>query len=80
MRRIVVRAPACSADSIVYLTRVFRIHAEELQPGEHVEFAFDAERFPFADAIFESLMKAAGLRVIAARAVDGIRVFAVQKG
>jgi hypothetical protein len=80
MRRIVVRAPACSADSIVYLTRVFRIHAEELQPGEHVEFAFDAERFPFADAIFESLMKAAGLRVIAARAEDGIRVFAVQKG
>jgi len=80
MRRIVVRAPACSADSIVYLTRVYRIHAEELQPGEHVEFAFDAERFPFADAIFESLMKAAGLRVIAARAEDGIRVFAVQKG
>ena len=80
MRRIVVRAPACSADSINYLTRVFRIHAEELQPGEHVEFAFDAERFPFADAIFESLMKAAGLRVIAARAEDGTRVFAAEKG
>ena len=80
MRRIVVRAPACGADIITYLKRVFGIHAEELQPGEHVEFAFDAERFPFADAIFESLMKAAGLRVIAARAEDGIRVFAVQKG
>jgi len=80
MRRIVVRAPACSADSITYLTRVFRIHADELQPGERVEFAFDAERFPFADAIFQSLMKAAGLRVIAARTDGGTRLFAVEKG
>jgi hypothetical protein len=45
-----------------------------------VEFAFDAERFPFAEAIFESLMKAAGLRLIAARAEDGTRVFAAEKG
>jgi len=80
MRRIVVRAPACSADSIIYLKRVFGIHAEELQPGEHVEFAFDAERFPFADAIFESLMAAAGLRMIAARAEDGTRIVAAEKG
>jgi hypothetical protein len=80
MRRIIVRAPACSADSITYLTRVFRIHAEELKPGEQVEFVFDAERFPFADAIFESLMKSAGLRAIAARTDGGIRVFAAEKG
>jgi len=80
MRRIVVRAPACGADIITYLKRVFGIHAEELQPGEHVEFAFDAERFPFAEAIFESLMKAAGLRLIAARAEDGTRVVAAEKG
>ena len=80
MRRIVVRAPACSADSIIYLKRVFRIHAEELQPGEQVEFAFDAERFPFAEAIFESLMAAAGLRMIAARAEDGTRIVAAEKG
>jgi hypothetical protein len=40
----------------------------------------DAERFPFADAIFESLMAAAGLRMIAARAEDGTRVFAAEKG
>ena len=80
MRRIVVRAPACGADIITYLKRVFGINAEELQPGEHVEFAFDAERFPFAEAIFESLMKAAGLRLIAARAEDGTRVVAAEKG
>jgi len=80
MRRIAVRAPACSADSIIYLKRVFRIHAEELQPGEHVEFAFDSEWFPFAEAIFESLMAAAGLRMIAARAEDGTRVFAAERG
>jgi len=80
MRRIAIRAPACGADIITYLKRVFRIHAEELQPGEQVEFAFDAERFPFADPIFESLMAAAGLRMIAARAEDGTRVFAAEKG
>ena len=80
MRRIVVRAPACSADSIVYLTRVFRIHAEELKQSEQVEFAFNAERFPFADAIFESLMKAAGLRVLAARIDGETRIFAAEKG
>ena len=80
MRRIVVRAPACGADIITYLKRVFGIHADELQPGEHVEFAFDAERFPFAEAIFESLMAAAGLRMIAARAEDGTRIVAAEKG
>jgi len=64
MRRIVVRAPACGADIITYLKRVFGIHAEELQPGEHVEFAFDAERFPFAEAIFKSLMAAAAIVAI----------------
>jgi hypothetical protein len=79
MRRIVVRAPACSADSIIYLKRVFRIHAEELQPGEQVEFAFDAERFPFAAAIFESLMAGAGLKVVGAREEDGTRIFAAEK-
>lgn len=80
MRRIVVRAPACGADIIIYLKRVFGIHAEELQPGEQAEFAFDAERFPFADAIFESLMAAAGLRMITTRVVEGTRIFAAEKG
>jgi hypothetical protein len=80
MRRIVVRAPACGADIITYLKRVFRIHAEELQPGERAEFVFDAERFPFAEAIFESLMAAAGLRMIGVRAEDGTRVFAAERG
>ncbi|MEK6660995.1 MAG: hypothetical protein AABY63_03845 [candidate division NC10 bacterium] len=80
MRRIVVRAPACGADIITYLKRVCRIHAEELQPGERAEFVFDAERFPFADPIFESLMAAAGLRMIAARAEGGTRIVAAEKG
>jgi hypothetical protein len=80
MRRIVVRAPACGADIITYLKRVFRIHAEELQPGERAEFVFDAERFPFAEAIFESLMAAAGLRMIGVRAEGGTRIVAAEKG
>jgi hypothetical protein len=80
MRRIAIRAPACGADIITYLKRVFRIHAEELQPGEQAEFVFDAERFPFADAIFESLMAAAGLRMFGARVVEGTRIFAAEKG
>ena len=80
MRRIVVRAPACGADIITYLKRVFGIHAEELQPGERAEFVFDAERFPFAEAIFESLMTAASLRMIGVRAEGGTRLFAVEKG
>ena len=80
MRRIVVRAPACGADIITYLKRVFRIHAEELQPGERAEFVFDAERFPFAEAIFESLMAAAGVRMIGVRAEGGTRVFAAERG
>jgi hypothetical protein len=79
MQRIVVRAPACGADIITYLKRVLRIHAEELQAGERVEFAFDAERFPFAAAIFESVMTGAGLRLIVAREEDGSRVFEVEK-
>ncbi len=79
MRRIVVRAPACSADSITYLRRVFGIHAEELQAGERIEFAFDAERFPFAPAIFESLMVGAGLKLVGTREDDGTRVFEVEK-
>ncbi len=79
MQRIVVRAPACGADIITYLKRVLRIHAEELQAGERVEFTFDAERFPFAAAIFESLMAGAGLRLITAREEDGSRVFEVEK-
>ena len=80
MRRIVVRAPACGADIITYLKRVFGIHAGELQPGERAEFVFDTERFPFAEAIFESLMAAAGLRMIGVRAEDGTRIFAAEKG
>ncbi len=79
MYRIVVRAPACGADIITYLKRIFRIHAEELQAGERVEFAFDAERFPFAAAIFESLMAGASLRVVSAREEGGSRVFEVQR-
>jgi len=79
MQRIVVRAPACGADIITYLKRVFRIHAEELQSGERVEFVFDAERFSFAAAIFESLTAGAGLRLIASREEDGSRVFEVEK-
>ncbi len=78
MRRIVVRAPACG-DSITLLRRVFRIHAEELQAGDRVEFVFDAERFPFAAAIFESLMSGAGLKVIGLREENGSRVFEVEK-
>ena len=80
MRRIVVRAPACSADTITYLKRVFRIHAEELKQGERVEFVFDAERFPFAAAIFESLMAGAGFKVIGAREEGEARVFEAEKG
>ena len=79
MQRIIVRAPACGADIVTYLKRVFRIHAEELQAGERVEFVFDAERFPFAAAIFESLMAGAGLRLIASQEEDGSRVFEVEK-
>ena len=78
MRRIVVRAPACG-DSIALLRRVFRIHAEELKQGERIEFVFDAERFPFAAAIFESLMAGAGLKVIGAREEDKTRVFEAEK-
>ena len=80
MRRIVVRAPACGADIITYLKRVFGIHAEELQPGEQAEFVFDAERFPFAEAIFKSLMADAGLRMFGARVVEGTRIFGAEKG
>ena len=79
MRRIVVRAPACGADIITYLKRVLRIHAEELQAGERVEFVFDLERFSFAAAVFESLMAGAGLKVVSARDVDGARVFEAEK-
>ena len=79
MRRIVVRAPACGADTITYLKRVLRIQAEELQAGERAEFLFDAERFPFAAAIFDSLLTGAGLRVMGAREADGSRVFEVEK-
>ena len=79
MRRIVVRAPACSADSITYLKRVFRIHAEELHGGDRVEFALDAERFQFAVAIFESLLAGAGLKVLSNHEEDGTRVFETEK-
>ena len=79
MQRIVVRAPACSADSITYLRRVFRLQAEELRTGERVALIFDAERFPFATAVFESLMAGAGLRVVGAGDEDGARVFEVEK-
>ena len=79
MRRIVVRAPSCGADIITYLRGLFRFHAGELQPGEHVEFACDADRFPFAPAIFESLLTGVGLKVLSTREEDNIRVFEVEK-
>ena len=79
MQRIVVRALTCSADIITYLKGVFRIHAEELQPGERVEFAFDAERFPFAIAIFESLLAGVGLKLLSTREEDSIQVLEVEK-
>lgn len=79
MRRIVVRAPACSADIITYLKGVFRVHAGELQPAERVEFAFDADRFPFATAIFESLLAGVGLKVLSIREEDNIRVLEAEK-
>ena len=79
MRRIVVRAPTCSADIITYLKRILRIHAEELQPGERVEFIFDAERFQFPAAIFESLLAGVGLKILSTREEDSIRVLKVEK-
>jgi hypothetical protein len=79
MRRIVVRALTCSADIISYLKGVLRIHAEELQPAERVEFAFDAGRFPFAISIFESLLAGVGLKLLSTREEDGIRVLEVEK-
>ena len=79
MRRIVVRAPACSADIITYLKRTFRIHAEELQPGERVEFVFDAERFQFPAAIFESLLGSVGLKVCSIHEEADGRVFEAEK-
>jgi hypothetical protein len=79
MRRIAIRPPACGADIITFLKRVFQTHAEEFQAGERVQFTFQAERFPFAAAIFESLMAGAGLKSVAARDEDGTRVFEVEK-
>ncbi|HWQ69956.1 MAG TPA: hypothetical protein VN494_08395 [Patescibacteria group bacterium] len=79
MRRIVVRALTCSADIITFLKGALRIHAEELQPGEQVEFAFDAGRFPFATAIFESLLAGTGLKLLSTREEDGMRLFEVEK-
>lgn len=79
MRRIVVRAPACSADIITFLKHTLRIHAEELQPGERVEFAFGAERFSFPAAIFESLLAGVGLKLLSTREEDSIRVLEVEK-
>ncbi len=79
MRRIIVRAPACGADIIIYLKGVFRFHAGELQPAEQAEFAFDADRFPFAAAIFESLLTDVGLKILSTREEDNIRVFEVEK-
>ena len=79
MQRIVVRALTCSADIITYLKRVFQIHAEELQPGERVEFAFDAERFQFPAAIFESLLAGVGLKLLSTREEDSIQVLEVEK-
>ena len=79
MRRIVVRAPTCSADIITYLKHTLRIHAEELQPGERVEFVFDAERFQFPAAIFESLLAGVGLKPLLIREEDSIRVLEVEK-
>ncbi|GEM_PF-1812935 len=79
MQRIVVRAPACSADIVTYLKRTLRIHVEELQPGERVEFAFDAERFQFPAAIFESLLAGVGMKVLSTREEDSIRVLEVEK-
>lgn len=80
MQRIVVRAPGCGADTITYLRRIFRMHAEELKPGECVVFVLDAERFPFAAAIVESLLAEAGFTVLSIREEDGTRVFEVLKG
>jgi hypothetical protein len=79
MRRIVVRAPTCSADIITYLRGLFRFHAEELQPAERAEFACDADRFPFAPVIFESLLTGAGLKLLSMREEGTIRVFEVEK-
>ena len=79
MQRIVVRALTCSADIVTYLKRTLRIHAEELQPGERVEFAFDAERFQFPAAIFESLLAGVGLKLLSTREEDSIQVLEVEK-
>ncbi|PWB80901.1 MAG: hypothetical protein C3F08_03260 [Candidatus Methylomirabilota bacterium] len=79
MRRIVVRAPTCSADIVIFLKHALRTHTEELQPGEQAAFVFDAERFSFSVAIFESLLAGVGLQLLSSRDEDGIRVFEVQK-
>lgn len=79
MRRITVRALTCSADIITYLKGVLRMHAEELQPAERAEFAFDAGRFAFATAIFESLLADVRLKLLSSREEDGIRVLEVEK-
>ncbi len=80
MRRIVICAPGCGADTITYLRRIFRMHAEELKPSERVAFVLDAERFPFAAAIVESLLAGAGFTVLAMREEHGTRVFEARKG
>lgn len=79
MRRILVRAPACSADIVTFLKHTLQIHAEELQPSERVEFVFDAERFSFPAAIFESLLGNVGLKVCSTREEASNRVFEAEK-
>lgn len=79
MRRIVVRAPACSADIVTFLKHALRTHAEELHAGERAEFAFDAERFSFPAAIFESLLAGVGLQLLSTHEEDGTRVLEVEK-
>ena len=79
MRRIVVRAPACSADIVTFLKHTLRTHAEELQPGERAEFVFDAERFSFPVAIFESLLAGVGLQLLSTHKEDSTQVLEVEK-
>jgi hypothetical protein len=80
MRRIVIPAPGCGADAITYLRRIFRLHADGLTSGEQVAFVFDLERFPFAAAIFQSLLAETSFTVIAMREENGARVFEARKG
>jgi hypothetical protein len=79
MKRIAVRPPECGGDNFTVLRNSLNRIGRELSVGEVVAIDFDPAAFSFTPAVFEGLMRGAGLTLVEDTQAGGLRSLVVRR-